>query len=403
MASSPLSGAVLALNAGSSSIKFALFDAFDQPLWRGRVSGLGHRPQWTWEGVVASQVAPLLPEASASDHSGSSFDRDFGHALNIIVELVAGQRQALTAVGHRVVHGGGDHVAPVRIDDEVLQDLERYVPLAPLHQPYGLALIRTMLLRHPSIPQVAAFDTAFHASQPRLETLFALPRELTAAGIRRYGFHGLSYEYVASILASVPDPRLRGRVVVAHLGQGASLCAMQGLRSLATTMGFSALDGLPMGRRCGNLDAGVVLHLLQHHCMTADAVQHLLYERCGLLGVSGISDDLRELQESGDPLAHEAIDLFVHRINQGVGSLAATLGGLDAIVFTGGIGENAPAVRAAVVDRLAWLGACIDPEANLDGAQWLHTPESTLAVGVVRTDEESVVARHARACVSVQG
>lgn len=402
MASSPSSGAVLALNAGSSSIKFALFDAADRPLWRGRVSGLGQRLLWTWEGIVAPQVAPL-PLGSTAGHPKSDFDLHFRHALEVISGLVAELRQPLVAIAHRVVHGGGEYAAPVRIDDAVLLDLERFVPLAPLHQPYGLALIRAMREHHPLVPQVAAFDTAFHASQPRLETLFALPRELTAAGIRRYGFHGLSYEYVAARLADAPDPRLHGRVVVAHLGQGASLCAMHGLRSVATSMGFSALDGLPMGRRCGNLDAGVVLYLLQQRGMAADAVQHLLYERSGLLGVSGLSDDLRDLEASTEPSAQEAIELFVHRIVQGIGGLAATLGGLDAIVFTGGIGENSPAIRAAVVAPLAWLGAEIDAAANLEGSACLHTPGSALAVGLVPTDEESVVARHARACVSVQG
>jgi len=395
-------GGVLALNAGSSSLKFALFDATDTALWRGRVTGLGHQPQLTLDTGGESRSTPLAVGDRSGQSAQTAFDRDFEAALMAIDGLLSEHGAPLLAVGHRVVHGGGEYSAPLCVDNRVLQHLERWVALAPLHEPYGLALIRAMRERYPAVPQIASFDTAFHTTQPRLETLFALPRELTDAGIRRYGFHGLSYEYVAAQLEHAADPRLHGRVVVAHLGQGASLCAMRGLRSVATTMGFSALDGLPMGRRCGSLDAGVVLHLLQQRGMSADEVQHLLYERSGLLGVSGVSDDLRDLLASSDPHAREAVDLFVHRINQWLGALVATLGGLDALVFTGGIGENSALVRAAVCGLSAWLGVCIDEQANHTGADWLHTADSAVAVGVVHTDEESVVARHARACVAAQ-
>jgi acetate kinase len=389
---------VLALNAGSSSIKFAVFDADgDGPAQlRGSISGLGTRPRMRVERRGQANET-LLHGGRGEGDAGAAFARDFRLALDALAQTLAGETMHLLAVGHRVVHGGGEHVSPVVVDDAVLASLERLVPLAPLHEPYALSLIGAMRQRYPEVVQVASFDTAFHASQPTLERQFALPRELSLRGIRRYGFHGLSYAFVAECLAAAGEPRARGRTVVAHLGQGASLCAMLGLRSVATTMGFSALDGLPMGRRCGNLDAGVVLYLIQQLGMTADEVQHLLYERSGLLGVSGLSDDMRELESSHTAEAREAVALFVHRTNQWLGALAATLGGLDALVFTGGIGENSATVRAAICRLAAWLGIDIDPAANRDGASWIHSASSRVAVGIVATDEERMVARNARA------
>ena len=394
-------GHVLALNAGSSSIKFAVFeaDAGLRVVLRGRIGGLGSRPAMRVEcGGEVSERA--LNGGRGEGDAEAAFARDFRVALQALSQLLDAQAMHLLAVGHRVVHGGADHVAPQVVDDAVLADLGRLVPLAPLHEPYALSLIRAMRVRYPEVPQVASFDTAFHATQPALETQFALPREFALRGVRRYGFHGLSYAYVAERLAAADEPRALQRTVVAHLGQGASLCAMAGLRSVATTMGFSALDGLPMGRRCGSLDAGVVLYLIQQLGMPVEAVQQLLYERSGLLGVSGVSDDMRDLEASGSEAAREAVALFVHRTNQWLGALAATMGGLDALIFTGGIGENSPMVRAQICGLAAWLGLAIDAGANQDGRLWIHTPESRVAVGIVPTDEERMVARQALAVVS---
>jgi len=392
---------VLALNAGSSSIKFAVFTAGHElpVVMRGRISGLGSRPLMRVE--RAGEVSETALDGGRGEgEAEAAFARDFRIALQALSRLLDAQAMALLAVGHRVVHGGAQHVAPVAVDEAVLADLGRLISLAPLHEPYALSLIRAMRVRYPEVPQIASFDTAFHATQPVLETLFALPREFALRGVRRYGFHGLSYAYVAERLAAADEPRARQRTVVAHLGQGASLCAMVGLRSVATSMGFSALDGLPMGRRCGNLDAGVVLHLMQQLGMSVEAVQQLLYERSGLLGVSGLSDDMRELEASASEPAREAVALFVHRTNQWLGALAATMGGLDALVFTGGIGENSVAVRAAICRLAAWLGLAIDAGANQDDRMWIQTPESRIAVGIVPTDEERMVARQALEAVT---
>lgn len=388
-------GHILALNAGSSSVKFAVFAGADEAVLRGEISGLGSRP--AMRVVQPGHVSEVLLDGGRGEgDSQSAFDRDFRLALGALMRTLESHGLGLAAIGHRVVHGGGEYAAPVVITDAVLANLQRYIPLAPLHEPYALALIRAMRERYPDTPQVASFDTAFHASQARLETLFALPRDLTERGVRRYGFHGLSYAYVAQRLAASGEARVHGRTIVAHLGQGASLCAMRDLRSVASTMGFSALDGLPMGRRCGNLDPGVVLHLIRQHGMGVDDVQRLLYEQSGLLGVSGISADMRDLEASTDPAAAEAIDLFVHRINQWIGALAATLGGLDALVFTAGIGENSARVRAGICRLAGWLGVEIDESGNREGRPWIHSPDSRVAVGITRTDEERMVALHAR-------
>ena len=299
------------------------------------------------------------------------------------------------AVGHRVVHGGEHYVAPVRVDADVLRKLEALIPLAPLHQPHNLAPIRMILASAPEMAQVACFDTAFHHTQSRVEQAFALPPSITERGVRRYGFHGLSYEYIASVMVQ-RDKALAGRVVVLHLGNGASMCAIRGGSSVATTMGFTALDGLPMGTRCGALDPGVVLYLMEELQMDLGQVQTLLYQQSGLLGVSGISSDMRTLEASTTEGAKDAINLFTYSINRQLGALVATLGGLDAIVFTAGIGENSVLVREQVCRGAAWLGVELDDAANRAGASRISTAASNVQAWVIPTDEELVIAAHTR-------
>ncbi|HUZ63551.1 MAG TPA: acetate/propionate family kinase, partial [Acetobacteraceae bacterium] len=352
--------AILALNAGSSSIKFALFggDGLDLAT-HGEAEGIGGAPQFHARAPDGATIAERRFPA------GTRFAAVLDALLGFIADHLGGDR--LGAVGHRVVHGGTTFDGPVRVTDTVLDALDALTPLAPLHQPHNLAPIRALAASRPELPQVACFDTAFHHGMPELATRFALPRDLTAAGIRRYGFHGLSYEFIARRLRDLAPELAAGRVIAAHLGNGASLCAMAAGRSVDTTMGFTALDGLMMGTRSGSLDPGAVLHLITQCGMTAAAVEDLLYHRSGLLGVSGISNDMRALLASADPHAAEAIALFVFRIARETGALAAALGGLDGFVFTAGIGEHAAPVREAVCARLGWLGARLDPAANARG------------------------------------
>src|SRR5581483_6453635 len=305
----------------------------------------------------------------------------------------------IIAAGHRVVHGGLQFTRPVRIDAAVLAALESLVPLAPLHQPHNLAAIRAITGRAPGLPQVACFDTSFHRTQPAVAQTFALPRRYTEEGVLRYGFHGLSYEYIASVLRRTDDRAAAGRTVVAHLGNGASLCALTGGRSVASTMGFTAVDGLPMGTRCGALDPGVLLYLMDRHGMDARALEKLIYQQSGLLGVSGLSSDLRTLLASPDPRAAQAVDLFVYRIGRELGSLAAALGGLDALVFTGGIGENAAAIRARVCRDAAWLGLELDEAANEAGGPLVSCSESKVHAWIIPTNEEFMIARHTRSLI----
>jgi acetate kinase len=293
-----------------------------------------------------------------------------------------------------VVHGGLEYSAPVRITAEILGRLGRFVPLAPLHQPHNLAPIRLLLERAPDLPQVACFDTAFHRSVPEIAQRFALPAALHEAGIRRYGFHGLSYEYIASVLAGFDEAAARGRTVVLHLGNGASMCALNGGRSVATTMGFTAVEGLPMGTRCGALDPGVLLYLMDQRAMDARAIERLIYDESGLLGVSGVSSDMRALLASDAPGARLAIDLYCYRIGRELGSLVAALGGLEAIVFTAGIGENAAAIRKRVLDDVVWLGASVDEAANATGGPRITAANSRVAAFVIPTNEELMIARH---------
>ena len=313
------------------------------------------------------------------------------------------QKLTPVAVGHRVVHGGPEYSRPVVADSTVLAKLERYIPLAPLHQPNNLAPIRTILARFPDLPQVACFDTAFHRGHGAVADHFAIPEQLYAEGVRRYGFHGLSYEYIAERLRTVAPKVAGGRVIVAHLGSGASMCALSNGQSIESTMGFTALDGLPMGTRPGQIDPGVVLYLIQQKGMSPAAVENLLYRESGLKGLSAVSNDVRELETSANPAARLAIDHFVYRIGLHAGMLAASLGGLDAFVFTAGIGENSATVRARVAGTLGWLGAELDPAANAAAAARISTPKSRIALYVVPTDEELMIARHTVAVISQRG
>jgi acetate kinase len=386
-----VSGTVLVLNAGSSSLKFQLFDigAGDalERLLKGRLEGIG-TPHAR---LVAEDAAgrPLADEAVPEERAA-----EVGAAQEVLGAWIEGHVRGLPdAVGHRVVHGGPDHAAPALVDDALLDQLEALVPLAPLHQPANLAPIRSIRARRPGLPQVACFDTAFHRGHGELADRYAIPEDLYRAGVRRYGFHGLSYEYVASRLPEAAPAIAGGRVVVAHLGSGCSACAMVGGRSVESTMGFTALDGLPMGTRPGQLDPGVVLHLAERG-MDAKAIERLLYHDCGLKGLSGLSGDVRDLLASPDPRAALALDYFAYRTAQAFGALAAAMGGVDGIVLTAGVGENAPPVRAAIVERCAWLGAVLDPERNARHGPLITTDASRLPVHVVPTDEERMIARH---------
>ncbi len=382
--------AILVVNAGSSSIKFALYHATRAGELdagpHGEFEGIGARPHLSIHDVRGAVLLDAT-YTSATDHQ---------RAITEIRDWLRGHMNAaeLAGVGHRVVHGGQRFVEPVRITPDVLAALEALIPLAPLHQPHNLAPMRAIAAATPALPQVACFDTAFHQTQPAVAQTFALPHELTATGVRRYGFHGLSYEYIASVLPRVAPEIAAARVVVAHLGNGASMCAMRNGRSLATTMGFTALDGLPMGTRSGAVDPGILLYLMDQHHMDARALEDLLYHRCGLLGVSGLSSDMRTLLASDEPRARAAVDLFVYRIGRELGSLAAALGGLDALVFTGGIGENAHEIRARVCADAAWLGIGLDATANHAGGPRISTTASAASAWVVPTNENLMIAQH---------
>jgi len=375
---------LLVLNAGSSTLKFSLFDAAatDTPrlVRHGVVDGIGSHPR-----LVVDDAAPQ-PATAATSHGGA-----FGVVARWLDDHLRGTPPI--AVGHRVVHGGTRYAGPVAIDDAVLGALEGLTPLAPLHQPQALAAIRGVRELWPAVHQVACFDTAFHHGRPELVEAFALPRELFDSGVRRYGFHGLSYEYIAGSLPRVAPAIADGRVVVAHLGNGASLCAMRARRSVDTTMSFSALDGLPMGTRVGDLDPAVVLYLFTERHMSADDIGTLLYTRSGLRGLSGVSSDVRELLASPEPRARFALEYFAFRIAREVAALAGVLGGLDGLVFTAGIGEHAAPVRADVCARLAWLGVRLDASANEAHGPTISAAASRVGVYVIPTNEEIVIAR----------
>jgi len=392
-----MSDAILVLNAGSSSIKFALFGlplAGDARL-RGQIEGIGRRPRFLLRDGSAAEAAP--PPDVALDAVG-----DHAAALDLLLDWLprAAAGAEVVAAGHRVVHGGTRFTAPLRVTPAAVAALAALGPLAPHHQPHNVAAIRALAARRPDLPQVACFDTAFHATQPAEATTLPLPAELRAKGLRRYGFHGLSYEYVSGALAEATAPGpAPTRAVIAHLGNGASLCAVKDGLSVATTMGFSTLDGLIMGTRCGSLDPGVLLHLMTAEGYDAAALTELLYDRSGLLALSGESADMRRLLASERPEAREAVAIYCYRIVREIGALAAALGGFDAVVFTGGIGEHAAPVRDAVCRGCAWLGLALDAEANARGGPRLSAPDSRVAAWVVPTNEELVIARHTAAAV----
>ena len=382
---------ILVVNAGSSSVKFQVFEVDGEGRLRrqikGQMDGIGSRPRLRAADAngdtLAERAYPLenVPDVPAALMVAGAWLRD---------EL----RINPLAVGHRVVHGGPDYARPVLIDPAVVARLERFTSLAPLHQPYNLAPIRSLLSNLPALPQVACFDTAFHRDHDALADHYAIPHHLHTEGIRRYGFHGLSYEYVAKTLPQAAPEIADGRVIVAHLGSGASMCALKGGRSVESTMGFTALDGLAMGTRPGQIDPGVLLYLMSEKGMSAAKVQDFLYRDCGLKGLSGVSNDMRELETSDDPRAAFAIDYFVYRVGLNAGMLAAALQGIDAFVFTAGIGENSVSIRARIVEKLAWLGAALDPAENASHALKISRPDSRTPVYVVPTDEELMIAQH---------
>ena len=389
--------AIGVLNAGSSSIKFSLFaEEGGRPiqLARGQAEGIYTTPRF----VAKDGAGALLDErkwASALDH-----DSALEYLMAFVRRNIGDHR--LLGVGHRVVHGGREFVKPVRVDASVVAALEKYVPLAPLHQPHNLAPIKSLLARMPELAQVACFDTAFHRAQSPVAQAFALPASITDRGVLRYGFHGLSYEYIAGALPGLSPRAAGGKTIVLHLGNGASMCAMAAGRSVASTMGFTAADGLPMGTRCGNLDPGVVLYLIDSLGMDTRAIEKLIYQESGLLGVSGISSDMRVLLASDDPRAKLAIDLFIYRIGREMGSLAAALGGLDAIVFTAGIGENSAYVRERVCNDAAWVGVALDAAANARNEACIGRRESRVEAWAIPTNEELMIARHARALIEAR-
>lgn len=387
-----MSQRIAVINAGSSSIKFALFeeDGEQRLLFRGQIENIGVGPRLS--------VSDPEGETVAENEWGAN-DLNHASATKVILQTAIGLLggKPVAGVGHRVVHGGTKFTAPTVVTKEVVTSLKELCPLAPLHQPHNLAPIEAIQTAAPHIPQVACFDTAFHQTQPHLAQSFALPRELTESGVRRYGFHGLSYEFVSGKLREVAPDYADKRIVIAHLGNGASLCAIHKGRSVATTMGFTAVEGLMMGTRCGSIDPGVLIYLMDEHKMDARALEALIYKKSGLLGVSGVSSDMRTLRSSEDPRAREAIDLFIYRIVREIGSLGAALGGLDGLVFTGGIGQRDAKTRREVAAGCAWLGAELDEDANAKGEGRIDAQSSRLPVWVLPTDEEGVIARHTSA------
>ena len=381
----------LVLNAGSSSLKFCVFQRPGYHAWRlasrGQIEGIG-----------------TSPHLSAKDDEGNKLiDEDLTGVTNgsEAIEALASWLRSKYAgaevlgVGHRVVHGGPKYDRPTIVDHEILKELHDLIPLAPLHQPYNLAAIEAVFERMPDVPQVACFDTSFHRGHDEVADLIPLPREIRDTGLQRFGFHGLSYEYISTVLPEFAPDIARGRVIVAHLGSGASLCAMKDLKSVDSTLGFTAVDGLCMGTRPGSVDPGAILYLFQNLGLSAKDVESILYKKSGLLGISGISNDMRVLLESSDPNARLAVDYFIYRVAKEIGALSAVLGGLDAIVFTAGIGENSPEIRRRICQASAWLGIELDAEANAARATKVSTPSSKVSAWVIPTNEELMIARHA--------
>ncbi|MEK1860757.1 MAG: acetate/propionate family kinase [Rhizobium leguminosarum] len=388
--------AILVVNAGSSSLKFQIFEIADTGpncRIRGQIDGIGVRPRLAASAADGTVLVDRRYAPEVVDHLPAAIAETRAWLLTL-------KGFTLRATGHRVVHGGPDYAKPILIDRDTLDKLATFQELAPLHQPNNLAPIRLAMEINPDVPQVACFDTAFHRGHAPHTDCYALPWDYYEHGVRRYGFHGLSYEYIAERLAEVAPGIAGGRIIVAHLGSGASMCALMDGRSLETTMGFTALDGLPMSTRPGQMDPGIVLYLLDHRGMTMGEVTDLLYRASGLKGLSGISADMRDLLASDDPRAALAINHFVHRCALSAGMLAAALGGLDAFVFTAGVGENSPPIRARIAERLAWLGAELDPAANEAGAVLISTSASRVALYVLPTDEELMIARHTLALIT---
>ncbi len=387
-----MTDAILVLNSGSSSLKFSVFLKEDLKLLiRGQIEGILTKPHFVARGVSGDIVGEEDWPSGINLGHGGAIDFLFRWGRTGVLE-----GHGIAAAGHRVVHGGLEFAKPIMVDKHVVAALEKLEPLAPLHQPYNLAAIKAIVERVPELPQVACFDTSFHRSQPAIEQIYAIPRKYTDEGVRRYGFHGLSYEYISSVLPKYDKNLAAGRVVVAHLGNGASMCAMRNGRSVASTMGFTAVGGLPMGTRCGAIDPGILLYLMNRHGMDARSIENLIYNQSGLLGVSGISSDMRELLASEDPRAREAVDLFVYRIGRELGSLVAALDGIDGIVFTGGIGENSAIIRARVCRNAEWLGLDFDGKANKTGGSKISNDNSRVSAWVIPTNEELMIATHTK-------
>ena len=382
----------IVINAGSSSLKFCIFQRPQGDGWRqdsrGQVDGIGTAPRLR----VSDGQSQSLADSKLDAH----VVRDATSALDAVATWLRSHygRSRVLAVGHRVVHGGARFTGPARVTPEVIDELRALIPLAPLHQPYNVAAIEAVAVALPDVPQVACFDTSFHRGRPEVAELVPLPKNIRDAGVQRYGFHGLSYEYIASVLPQVMPDIANGRVIVAHLGSGASMCAMKDRKCVDSTLGFTALDGLCMGTRPGTLDPGVVLHLFQGLGLDASAVETMLYKKSGLLGISGVSNDMRVLLDSSDPAARLAVDYFVYRAAKEIGALASVLGGIDALVFTAGIGENSPEIRRRICEASAWLGIDIDLEANRGAGPRVSRPGSRVSAWVVPTNEELIIARH---------
>jgi acetate kinase len=386
-----MSDVIAVLNAGSSSIKYSLYLAESSQLalhLRGQIEGLFSSPHF----IAKSRDGRAIAEKRWEDGAKLGHEGGIQHLFEFLRNELSEHR--LLGVGHRVVNGGTTCDRPVRVDSTVMASLERLIPLMPLHQPHNLAPIRILMERRPDLPQVACFDTSFHTSNPPVSRWFGLPHEFAESGVRRYGFHGLSYEFIASTLPRFDTRAAAGRTIVLHLGNGASMCAMDGCKSIATTMGFTGVDGLVMGTRSGSLDPGVLIYLMDEHKMDARTIERLIYQQSGLLGLSGISSDMRDLLGSTDPRAKLAIDVFVYRIRRELGSLVAALGGLDAVVFTAGIGEHAPPIRARICRDAAWTGLTLDEPANEGGGPSISSADSKVAAWIIPTDEELVIARH---------
>ncbi len=385
---------IIVLNAGSSSLKFTIYVAHGETprvLYDGQIEGIGTETRFKAKDGAGKVVEEKKwPPGAPLDHEGA-IDALFAWGSGVL-----SSSDSIVAIGHRVVHGGLTYTKPTVVNDHILDDLEKFVPLAPLHQPHNLAPIRVIAKRNPGLPQVACFDTSFHTNIPGVAQAFALPRKYTEQGVRRYGFHGLSYEYISTVLPGFDLEAAKGRTVVAHLGNGASMCAMRNLKSTACTLGFTAVEGLMMGTRCGTLDPGVMLYLMDECGMNTRDLEKLIYKESGLLGVSGISSDMRTLLESTDQRAGEAVELFVYRITRELGSLAAALGGLDALVFTGGIGENAAPIRERVCRAAQWLGLEFDEKANAGRGPRISREGSRVRAWVIPTDEELMIALHTR-------